>query len=34
VFIQSSRFGQDVGRVTRQYPEMRLFVSRSGGDWR
>jgi hypothetical protein len=34
VFIQSSRFGQDVGRVTRQYPELRLFVSRSGGDWR
>jgi hypothetical protein len=34
VFIQSSRFGRDVGRVTRQYPEVRLFVSRSGGDWR
>lgn len=34
VFIQSSRFGRDVGRVTRQYPELRLFVSRSGGDWR
>jgi hypothetical protein len=34
VFIQSSRFGQDLGRVTRQYPEVRLFVSRSGGDWR
>lgn len=34
VFIQSGRFGQDVGRVTRQYPEVRLFVSRSGGDWR
>jgi hypothetical protein len=34
LFIQSSRFGQDVGRVTRQYPEVRLFISRSGGDWR
>jgi hypothetical protein len=34
LFIQSSRFGQELGRVTRQYPEVRLFISRSGGDWR
>jgi hypothetical protein len=26
-----SRFGRDVGRVTRQYPGLRLFISRSVG---
>ncbi|HEX5632686.1 MAG TPA: DUF3943 domain-containing protein [Gemmatimonadales bacterium] len=34
IFIQSSRFGQDVGRVTRQYPDLRFFISKAGGDWR
>jgi hypothetical protein len=34
VYVQSSRFGRDVGRVTRQHPDVRLFISKAGGDWR